>query len=485
MSKQISMKNSIILTGLITGFVISCSGNQMDESVQNSNDYEQGQQNYNNQQGQQNYTNQQGQQNGDAEQQSNQYANNQSNENGQNYNYEDESGGENEYTNQYGDDYSANSNNSDSNEFNADNSAPFAENEYQTEGGDQAAAGEYEDTAGDNLNLGNEYATNDLAEDAYEAADAVNAAAPVAEDSYANQAPATETYANSNVTPENVVGEQEPAGGDYQVEPTYDAPSDEIATQNESADDMLAADTSEDMIASRAQLTWIGYDYRVQEAVVKIEVMTEGAPKYTMFQEVNQKGQPELVIRLYETDLRKKIKRDIDASEFRSPVAYIRMRENLEEDASDIILTLRDNISPQIFAENGNLLLTIQVPERYYGNNSIGNMEESTAQVISDAPIVTEYLSGSELPEGAQAPDMTNGAFEGASEGQEQVVSTDEYTSVSGICIIFRICIVYDLFFTDDTSIVKVICREAIFISSCIFATRCILIRRNHLLLSF
>ena len=134
-----------------------------------------------------------------------------------------------------------------------------------------------------------------MAEDAYQAANAVNAAAPVAEDSYANQAPSTETYANSNVTPENVLGEQEPAGGDYQVEPTYNAPSDEIVTQNESADDMLAADTSEDMIASRAQLTWIGYDYRVQEAVVKIEVMTEGAPKYTMFKKLIKKGSQNLL----------------------------------------------------------------------------------------------------------------------------------------------------------------------------------------------
>ena len=139
----------------------------------------------------------------------------------------------------------------------------------------------------------------------------------------------------------------------------------------------------------------MGYDYQIHQSKVSIEIITQGTPRYTMFQEVNQKGQPEVVIRLYETDILKKMRRDIDASEFRSPIAYIRMRGNIEEGASDVILTLRDNVLPKVFVENGNILLSVDIPEKYFGNNSLGSVDETFAEVISDSPIVTQFLEGS------------------------------------------------------------------------------------------
>ena len=113
------------------------------------------------------------------------------------------------------------------------------------------------------------------------------------------------------------------------------------------------------------RLTWVGFDYRIKEGQVRVEIVTEGNPKYGIFGEVNQKNQPELVIRLYQTSLKKKIRRDIDCSEFRSPIAYIRMREDVNQSVSDVVITLRDKVNPKLFAEKGNILLTFSIPDKY------------------------------------------------------------------------------------------------------------------------
>src|SRR5690606_29285881 len=118
-----------------------------------------------------------------------------------------------------------------------------------------------------------------------------------------------------------------------------------------------------------------------------VEIVTRGDPKFAILQEVNKSGQPELLFRFYETDLRPKIRRSIDASEFRSPVSFIRMRQSEIDGFVDVLVTMRDAVRPRLYAKQGNVLLTFEIPDRYYGNLAVGQGPIEQAQVLPIADI--------------------------------------------------------------------------------------------------
>ena len=57
-------------------------------------------------------------------------------------------------------------------------------------------------------------------------------------------------------------------------------------------------------------------------------------------------------------------------------------------------------MKPKVLAEQGNILLTLEIPEKYYGNSSIGSVDNNLVKVISERKILTEFLQGCELPVG-------------------------------------------------------------------------------------
>lgn len=149
-----------------------------------------------------------------------------------------------------------------------------------------------------------------------------------------------------------------------------------------------------------AQINWVGYDYLEKDSVVRIEIVTRGSPRYNLFQERNKSDQPELVLRFFNTQLRNKVRRDIDASEFRSPVAYVRMRADEVENSVDVIITLRDGVKPRMYSRFGNILLTFPIPDHYFGNAAIGSAPIAKAEVLANANIMPDLDKDSEIPEG-------------------------------------------------------------------------------------
>jgi len=149
-----------------------------------------------------------------------------------------------------------------------------------------------------------------------------------------------------------------------------------------------------------AQLFWVGYDYLEKDSLVRIEIVTRGSPRYNLFQERNKSDQPELVLRFFNTRLRHKVRRDIDASQFRSPVAYVRMRADDFENSVDVIITLRDGVRPRMYSKYGNIMLTFPIPDHYFGNAAIGSAPIAKAEVLANANIMPELDTESEIPEG-------------------------------------------------------------------------------------
>ena len=146
-----------------------------------------------------------------------------------------------------------------------------------------------------------------------------------------------------------------------------------------------------------SRLKWVGYDYLEREGIIRIEMVTEGEPKFQIFQERNRADQPELVVRFFNTVMRRKIRRDIDAREFRSPVAFVRLRAKLEDSSVDVIMTLRDVVRPRIFTKSGNVMLTFAIPDRYFGNHSIGESPVTKAELLATANVLPLLAKGSDL----------------------------------------------------------------------------------------
>ena len=153
-----------------------------------------------------------------------------------------------------------------------------------------------------------------------------------------------------------------------------------------------------------SKLKWVGYDYLEKDGIIRIEMVTEGQPKFQIFQERNRADQPELVVRFFNTVMRRKIRRDIDAREFRSPVAFVRLRPKAVDSSVDVIMTLRDVVRPHIFTKSGNVMLTFAIPDRYFGNNSVGDSPVTKAELLATANVLPLLAKGSDLPTNGSTP---------------------------------------------------------------------------------
>lgn len=163
-----------------------------------------------------------------------------------------------------------------------------------------------------------------------------------------------------------------------------------------------------------SDLVWLGYDYRPEESQVRIEMVTDGMPKYSLYTTINRYNLPEVVVRFYQTHMRGRILRDIDASEFGAPISYIRTFFHSRDYFTDVILTLRESSSMRLYVNEGNLLATFPISEKYYGNHEVGDAAVEYAKVMDYSPMYAEFLESSEFPKGVNPYDLTRDAFSGA-----------------------------------------------------------------------
>ena len=151
------------------------------------------------------------------------------------------------------------------------------------------------------------------------------------------------------------------------------------------------------------KLYWIGYNYVAKEGSLVIDLRTKGSPRYVVFQEINRANQPELVVRLFGTNIRRPIRRSIDASEFRSPVSYIRTRSNPKNTSVDVILTLRESVQPKLMARAGGLSLTYRIPDHWYGvqpNRKVASAAPAEmAEPLANSNLYPVFESGSRMPD--------------------------------------------------------------------------------------
>ena len=272
----------------------------------------------------------------------------------------------------------------------------------------------------------------------------------LANQTVANQTvPTNNTLSNTavpNVPPEEPPLDQEPAPQAFEPPPAEPLPTPppvaEVPVQspaNEGISSVVASvpqrggwiiktGNPPDLEPKMATLHWVGYDFSEREGLVRVQMVTRGSPKYNIFQERNRANQPELIVRFFNTALRKKLRRDINASEFRSPVAYVRMRPNTDESYVDVVLTMRDMIQPRLFNKYGNIMLTFHVPDHYFGTSTVGNAPVAKAEIFPNAFILPDIDQGSVEPEGikvtkAYVPNPSGEIFETAPKnGGEPVI---------------------------------------------------------------
>jgi type IV pilus secretin PilQ/predicted competence protein len=144
------------------------------------------------------------------------------------------------------------------------------------------------------------------------------------------------------------------------------------------------------------KIYWVGYSYNRPGKVLDVQIVTEGKPIYKIFQSTNRANQTEIVLRFLNTNIRSKIRRDIDATEFRSPVAYIRIKRDEVFAHSDVILTLRDPVKPSMKVVGSNVMLSFPIPERWYQSPDEATTPVAQAEVASDADVLPVLEVGSD-----------------------------------------------------------------------------------------
>ncbi|MCX6118392.1 MAG: hypothetical protein NT027_12675 [Proteobacteria bacterium] len=145
------------------------------------------------------------------------------------------------------------------------------------------------------------------------------------------------------------------------------SPADNASTSSaqSSTSKVQQAVTNQTSTCEKCELTWVGYVYQRLAKKVDVQLVTRGQPRYGIFHEVNRLGQTEIVVRFSNTKLRPRIRRDIDASEFYSPVSFIRVRNDKANRNVDLVLTLRDEIVPEIEDYKGHIILSFIIPDRW------------------------------------------------------------------------------------------------------------------------
>ena len=167
---------------------------------------------------------------------------------------------------------------------------------------------------------------------------------------------------------------------------------------------LLASDpaaVSPDIEAVSFELHWVGMRYLQAKRKLKLQIDTKGTPQFEVFQEQNQSDQPELVLRFYQTRRRAKLKWDMDASEFRSPLAHVRTRELADLGITDVVLTLREAARPKFFSVGSNITLTFDIPDHYFGKIAVlgeAVAKASAVEVVGNSRIGLILAQNSERP---------------------------------------------------------------------------------------
>jgi type IV pilus assembly protein PilQ len=174
-------------------------------------------------------------------------------------------------------------------------------------------------------------------------------------------------------------------------------------------------------------LSWVGYRIAEKERQLKVELFSQGNPDFEIFEETNRAQQLELVIRYYQTRLRRKIHWDINSSEFRSPVAYIRMREFKDKGVVDVVLTHRDAVLPEFYARDGRMLLVYKIPETYFNN------AQANRRLIKDRAI--SLVTGNDAPLRQESKASPNGP---ETLGHRRTIFRDEPTALRPIKDVIR-----------------------------------------------
>ncbi len=119
--------------------------------------------------------------------------------------------------------------------------------------------------------------------------------------------------------------------------------------------------------SSTSFLEFVGYEFLPQQRKVHVSLNVKGELRYNIIQQKNKANEGELVVQLFGTRMRKKLRRPIDATEFLSPVMYIRTKENKSEKMTQVVLTLRTPEKPRFMTEGSTIHLTYDIPLSYIG----------------------------------------------------------------------------------------------------------------------
>lgn len=127
---------------------------------------------------------------------------------------------------------------------------------------------------------------------------------------------------------------------------------------------------------AKSFVQWIGYDFSSEKRQVIVTIKTKGSPAYSFKEETNQSGQRELAVMFKNSRPEPAMRWPMDASEFRSPVAFLRTR--VTADDTIIILTLREPLQPSLNAEPNIVALTYDVPAFYFTGDKSGYVASSS-----------------------------------------------------------------------------------------------------------
>lgn len=178
---------------------------------------------------------------------------------------------------------------------------------------------------------------------------------------------AAEASAATNITSENLSTNLTPVGeGSNMVPPPLQETAPMSAPLVQAAEPSPPATDAAELEAAMTLISWVGYRINEEGRQLRVEIFSEGRPEFEVYEESNRAQQLEVVVRFYQSKLRRKIRWSIDSSEFRSPVAFVRMREFPERGIVDVVLTHRDRILPQFFSGNGRLMFVYTIPEHYF-----------------------------------------------------------------------------------------------------------------------
>jgi type IV pilus secretin PilQ/predicted competence protein len=179
-----------------------------------------------------------------------------------------------------------------------------------------------------------------------------------------------------------------------------DVPANNAPTANSTpAPEQTPAAASSEMGSPYGRITWIGYNYSEQAGTVSADIIVDGSPVFEIVQGKNRIGQREIIVRYINTEVRSKLKRDLDASEFHASVAYVRTKHDAEKNQTDVVLTLRDDVEPAVVKKDSSVRFVFAILDKYKKTK----VAEARAAAKAEA-INPEAVEALELEEPAPPP---------------------------------------------------------------------------------